>query len=332
MTLIFSVLLFAKHRRALRLGTLGAAMLLASTGGAAFAATQHDRISVRDDKNLEVSVLRPAQRIVVLTPHATELVFAAGGGTRIVGAVSHSDYPVAARAIPRVGDYARLDIERIIALKPDLIVAWSSGNPARQLMPLQQLGIPVFFSEPRQLAQIPSNIERLGQLMATSKVAQPLAKAQRQTLQRLKERYGGRAVVPVFYQVSEAPLYTLNGEHIVSESLRLCSGKNVFAGLKGLAPVVTIEAVLQANPEAIMRGMEAGERVTQKPAVQMKGKKLPKAPLGLEAWQRYSSLLAVQRNNLFTQDADLLSRPGPRMIEGTAQLCQQLELARQRRP
>lgn len=268
-------------------------------------------VTVQDDAGNSITLKHPAQRVVSLAPHATELLFAAGGGERIVGVLSHSDFPAAARALPVVGDSRQIDMERLLALKPDLLVVWLHGSSARQLAQLQQLGIPLFYSEPRTLDAIPNAVVRLGQLLGTDTLAMRRATALRQTLASLRARYRDRPTVRVFYQVWSKPLYTLNGQHIVSDAIRLCGGENIFDRLTTTAPVVSIEAVLQENPEAIVTGSNQQKTET-----------------GLELWQNYSALLALQHHNLFAIDADLLNRAGPRMIEGATALCEALERAR----
>jgi iron complex transport system substrate-binding protein len=269
-------------------------------------------ISVRDDDGNTVTVARPAQRIIAIAPHVTELLFAAGGGDRIVGAVSYSDYPEAAKRIPRIGDNRQVDMERVIAMKPDLIVVWRHGNSERQIDMLRRLGVPLYHSEPRTLPGIADSLVRLGQLMGTERVAQPVAAELRERLAALTRQYAGRPTVRMFYQVWDKPLYTLNGTHIVSDAMRLCGGDNIFAGMKVTAPVVGMEAVLQEDPEAIFGTSEKNYG-------------------GVNLWRQFPSMQAVRSDNLFTLDGELLNRAGPRMIAGTAALCEKLEVARQRR-
>ncbi|MFB9242310.1 cobalamin-binding protein [Massilia antarctica] len=283
--------------------------VLAATAGRAGAA-----ITVVDDAGRRVVLAAPAQRIVSMAPHVTELLFAAGGGARIVGAMSYSDYPPAARSIPLVGDNSQIDIERVLALKPDLLVVWQSGNTARQLEQLRQLGIPMFYSEPARMDQVAGSMLRFGQLLGTETAAQAAAASFRARIAALAARYSKRAPVKVFYQVWEKPLYTLNGQQIASDAIRLCGGENIFAALAVKAPAVGIEAVLQANPEAIVGSEphDASER-------------------GLAMWAPYKTLSAVRQGNLFTLDGELLTRAGPRLPDGAAILCEKLDLARQRR-
>jgi iron complex transport system substrate-binding protein len=271
-------------------------------------------IVVQDDAGRNVVLQKPALRIISLAPHATELIFAAGGGDRLVGAVEYSDYPAAALRIPRVGNYQQIDVERILALKPDLVVVWPQGNAQRQLEVLRKSGIQFYYSDPFKLSDIPASLERLGKLMDTSEEAGKTAKLQRSQLAALQARYGDLSPVRVFYQISEQPLYTLSDKHILSDVIQLCGGINVFAKMAVMAPAVSVEAVLQENPEVIMTGIAK----TQKSA-------------NWKTWHSYQGLLAVKNNNLLTVDEDLVSRPGPRLLAGAAMVCEKLALARRHR-
>ncbi|MGH8853464.1 MAG: cobalamin-binding protein, partial [Telluria sp.] len=265
-------------------------------------------VTVVDDAGRRVTVQQPARRVISMAPHATELLFAAGGGARVVGAMNFSDYPEAAKAIPLVGSNSQIDMERVLALKPDLIVVWHTGNTTRQIAQVESLGVPVFHSEPRKLGQVADNIERLGQLLGTGPVAQAAASSLRARLARLEAQYSKRSPVTVFYQIWDQPLYTLNDAQIASDAIRICGGRNVFGALKVVAPEVGVEAVLAADPEAILAG-----------------KRYDPANPGLKVWAPYAGMTAVKRGNLVTVDGELLTRPGPRTLEGAAALCEALE-------
>jgi iron complex transport system substrate-binding protein len=271
-------------------------------------------VSVRDDAGDTIVLPQPARRVVSLAPHVTEMLFAAGGGDRIVGAVNYSDYPPAARNIPRIGDNRQVDIERLVSLKPDLLVVWRHNASQRQMEQLRKLGIPLFYSEPHKLADIPEELLRLGQLMGTEQQARQSAAELKGQLDALAARYRDRPVVRVFYQVWDKPLYTLNEKHIVSDAIRLCGGENIFAKLSLVAPSISPEAVLKENPEAIVSGDRRDQTVS-----------------GIEMWKQFPSMLAVRRGNLFALEGDLMNRSGPRIIAGTAELCKRLEQARSRR-
>ena len=286
--------------------------LLSLTAISMMANAANAAITVRDDDGNVITLAKPAQRIVAMSPHVTELLFAAGGGERIVGAVTYSDYPEAAKKIPRIGTNRQIDMERVIAMKPDLIVAWMHGSSERQIDTLRQLGIPIFHSEPLKLDGIADNVQRLGQLLGTENVAQPAATQIRAQFAALTKQYASRPPVRMFYQVWDKPLYTLSGGSIVTDAMRVCGGVNIFADLKVTAPVVSIEGVLQADPEAIFGTAE-------------------KDYGGVTLWKQYTTMKAVRNGNLFTLDGELLNRAGPRMVDGTRAMCEMLEQARQRR-
>ena len=271
-------------------------------------------ITVVDDDGKPVTLQQPARRVIAMAPHVTEMLYAAGGGPRIVAAVEYSDYPEPAKALPRVGNNRQIDMERVAALKPDLIVVWLHGSSERQIEQIRALGIPLFHSEPKKLDDIATSLQRLGKLMGTTQVADAAAADVRQQLAMLGAKYAGRAPVRMFYQVWDKPLYTLNGGHIVSDAVRLCGGQNIFAGMKVTAPVVGVEAVLQEDPEAIFSTSERSA-----------------AEGGIGIWRQFPNMTAVRRANLFRVDGDLLNRAGPRMLAGAAVLCEKLELARQHR-
>lgn len=267
-------------------------------------------VSVIDDQGSRVTLPAPAQRVISLAPHVTELAFAAGGGARLIAVDENSDYPVAAKALPKAGSFRAIDLERIVAARPDLLLVWLHGPSARQLEPLRQLGIPLFYSQPKRFADIPSNLRRIGQLLGSSAQAEQAARRFEQDLAELRRQQQGKPKLSVFYQVWDKPLYTLNGQHIVSDAIALCGGRNVFASLPVTAPVVTDEAVIAANPQVILSAaMRQNDDL-------------------LKRWQRMPGIAAVQNRQLHQVNGDLLNRPTPRMIEGTRQLCAKLDLAR----
>ena len=271
-------------------------------------------ITVLDDDGNAVTVTKPALRVIAMAPHVTELLFAAGGSERIIGAVSYSDYPEAAKKLPHIGSNRQIDMERVIAMKPDLIVVWMHGSSERQIDQLRELGIPIFHSEPRRLDDIAGSLVKLGKLMGTETVANAAAAELRQKLASLTSQYANRPPVRLFYQVWDKPLYTLNGSHIVSDAVRLCGGVNIFDKMRVTAPVVSVEAVLQEDPEAIFSSAERSE-----------------TDGGVNLWKPFPSMTAVKRGNLFRIDGNLLNRSGPRMIAGTAAMCEKLDQARQHR-
>ncbi len=272
-------------------------------------------VSVVDDSGQTITLNKSAQRIVALAPHVVETLYTAGAGNKIVGAVDYSDYPNAAKSIPRVGGYSIINLEAIVALQPDLVIAWETGNSPAAIEKLRMLGIPVYLSQPNTLEDIGAEIKRFGVLAGTEPVANKAAEQYAQRLSTLRQRYQNRSTVRVFYQISEAPLMTIGGKQIITNALSTCGGKNVFDQLKPMASVITSEAVIAANPEVIVTsGMQ----------------KLN--PTGLDFWKKWPALTATQRNNFFFIDPDLMNRNGPRMLAGTEDLCKALQTARDHRP
>ncbi len=270
-------------------------------------------VCVTDDIQREVCLEKPASRIIALSPGATELLFAAGAGGQMAGAVSFSDYPPAAKKLPRVGSYKRLDLEAVLSLKPDLIVAWHSGNPLPQVERLQALGLPVYYSEPRRFEDVSTSLERFARLAGTQSVGLGAAEAFRSGIDALRERYADAAKVSVFYQVWKEPLMTVNGKHLISEAIQLCGGENVFADLPTLTPRISQESVLEKNPQAIVAGGMGEDD-----------------PGWLAPWRQFASLRAVKNDNLFFVAPSTLQRPTPQMLIGARALCRHLESARAR--
>jgi len=305
-----------QHFAAVLITHAGLAIALCFNGpGLASAATASPAISVTDDSGAVVTLAAPAQRIISLAPHLTELAFAAGAGDKLVGVVSYSDYPEAAKQIPRIGDNRALDLERIVALKPDLILVWRHGNAEQQLDALRALHIPLYQSAPRKVDDVASTLLKFGQLFGTEPVAAPAAAAFTSKIAALRARYANQPPVSVFYQVWDNPLMTLNDDHWISDTVSLCGGRNVFGKLTPLVPTVSTEAVVASNPDVIMTS-SAGATRTAEPEP------------GLERWHAWPNLTAVAKDNLFVINGDLIDRPTPRLADGAAQLCADLELAR----
>jgi iron complex transport system substrate-binding protein len=270
-------------------------------------------IQVKDDYGNEVRLAAPAARIVSLSPHLTELLYAAGAGGRMVGAVDFSDFPPQARALPRVGGDAGIDLEAVIALQPDLVVAWPNAGSLRAVNRLAELGLPVFRSEPRELDDIPRTLQRLGILAGTEGEAARAAAHFRARVRELERRYSIRPTVRVFYQVWDRPLLTVNGAHVISKVMRLCGGENVFARLPLIAPEIDRESVLRADPQVIVASGADGER-----------------PAWLDAWKSFPGLAAAARGNLYAIPPELIQRHTPRLLEGAERLCRILDEVRAR--
>jgi iron complex transport system substrate-binding protein len=278
-----------------------------------------------DDSGRTHRFATPPQRVATLAPNLTELVFAAGAGGRIVATVQGSHHPPAAREIEVVGDYQRVDVERLVRLKPQAVLVWSSGNSQRELAQLASAGIPVVHLEPRRLADVPRSIERLGALLGTEDAARRQALQVRDALAALAHEHRGKASVSVFYQVWSRPLLTLNDEHLISDVIALCGGRNVFGASKALVPEVSTESVLAAKPEAILSARES------KAGDEALAQRDPGAA-SFGAWRAFAASLPAARHGwMFTLPGDEISRQGPRIAIGARALCGALDEVRQER-
>ena len=275
----------------------------------------HADLVFKDDTGQEFRLKAPAKRIVTLAPHAAESLYAAGGGDRLVGTVEYSDYPPEAKKVARVGGYSRVDLEAVAALKPDLVIAWQSGNNMTQIDKLKALGLPVYVFQPNQMEDVAGQLERLGQLAGSEATANTAATAFRQRLATLRTANANKPKVRVFYQIWKSPLMTVGGPQIISDAITLCGGENVFGQIKQMAPTVSVEAVLEANPEAIVATGMGESR-----------------PEWLGDWDKWTQMTAVKRGNMFHINPDIMQRHTPRILDGAEKLCAHLDVARSRRP
>lgn len=268
-------------------------------------------ISVIDDSGRTVEIKNPAERIISLAPNITESLFSAGAGNKIIGAVSYSDYPEEAKNIPRVGGYPKLDLEKIVSLKPDLIIAWTSGNNSKQIEKLISLGLTVFMSEPRYPEDIAKTIQHFGKLAGTDDVASKSYRDFMQHYESLKKRYSNKEKVKIFYQIWNKPLMTISGAHLISDIIALCGGENVFSDLKVLTPRISLESVLSTKSEVIVSGGMGTAR-----------------PEWLDDWKAWPALPAVKNEQLYFIDPALMQRVGPRILQGADKLCEILDEVR----
>ena len=254
-----------------------------------------------------------ATRVVTLSPHLAELVFAAGAGDLLVATVEYSDYPDPAKSIPRIGDAYRLDAERIVALRPDLVIAWDSGNPRAAVAQLRSLGLAVWTIEIRTPVEIADTIDAIGRATGHGDTAGQESENLRRRLNRLAARYRGADLLSYFYQVGEKPLFTINGDHLISKGMAMCGGANVFGPEPGLAFQVGYESVIIANPDALF-------------APSIEGSENP-----LAAWREWPAMRAVRHNALFLLPADAVSRASPRFLDALELACGLLQGLREAR-
>jgi len=267
-------------------------------------------MQVIDDEGTAFVFSAPVKRIISLAPHVTELLFAAGASDQIVGTVTYSDYPEAAKKIPIIGSYNRVDMEAIMAKKPDLIVAWGKGNSRNELNKLTSLGFKVFISEPKKFTDIAENIRSMGKFLGTEKYADLVVNDFLKDLHQLKKDYPPAKPVRVFYQVWNEPLMTISDEHLIGKVIKFCSGKNIFGDVNNIAPRISIEAVIEKNPDVIVTGMTKDRQ------------------LWLKQWDKWAVINAVKNKHVYPVDASLVTRQTPRVLQGTRKMCEILNKLR----
>lgn len=271
-------------------------------------------VSVVDDGKRVVRLPQPAKRIVSLAPHVTELVFAAGAGKQLVGVSEYSDFPEEAKKIASIGSIFALDLERLLALKPDLVIIWGTGNAKLLAQKLRDNQLTVYENEPHSFEDIAASIEKIAILSGTETVGKENAKQFRQRLQKLTQDYQLRdkqAPIRVFHQMVKSPLMTVNKEHFISKMIQTCGGTNVFSDLKDISATITVEAMIAANPDFILSSGKDNSKI------------------GTE-WGQFPNLSAVKKKNLYAIPGDWLHRAGPRVLDATEMLCKQITEARTR--
>jgi iron complex transport system substrate-binding protein len=289
----------------LNLKTRELGLLLACLGGAAVCVARE----IPDDLNRPVTVRAPPLRIVSLTPGATEMLFAAGAGTQVIATVEYSDEPPAARRLARIGDVAAVDMERLVSLRPDVVVAWPAGGNPAQREKIARLNIPVYEQQVVRLTDLPVSVRRLGALAGTGAAAERAAHDIEARLAALTRTYGagagGAGKLPtVLLQVWNRPIYTVGGQHLMSDALSICGARNVFADLPEAGPVVDTEAVIARDPDIIIAAAPPGEGAAW-----------------LADWKRFATLAAVRNGRLVVFEDQALSRLGPSVIDATEGLC-----------
>lgn len=255
----------------------------------------------------EITLARPAERIITLAPNLAELVFAAGAGDKLDAVVEYSNFPAEAKAIPRVGDAFRINLEGIIEIAPDLVIAWKSGNPQTALQKLEQLGVTVWQIEIKRPEEIARAVENISIAAGTEIHGMPFARQLQNKLSRLKLNNANKPMVEYFYQIASRPLYTINGQHIISRSLEVCGARNVFSDLPTLAPQISRESVVLANPQAMIAPETPGN------------------VSALASWLDWPQLKAVRNKNMLYLPEDEISQASPRLLDSIELACKLLD-------
>ena len=271
-------------------------------------------VQVIDFNGSIVKLDQPARRIVALAPHVVENVYSAGAGEHLVGVVAYSDFPQAATTLPIVGGYAQTNLEKILELQPDLVIAWQSGNSDSSVARIQQLGFPVYIDQPRRLDDIAKSIRDIGILAGTIDIAESNAQSYLSSIDKVRKKNLAQQPVSTFYQVWDSPLRTINGGHIISNAIELCGGLNIYADEALIAPIINIESILERDPEVILASGMSDAR-----------------PDWLDDWLAWPSLSAVKLDNLFFVNPDHIQRHTVRIVNGINRICSQLQQAREKR-
>ena len=266
------------------------------------------QIQVQDDSGQIIILKQPARKVISLSPGLTELVYAAGGAEQLKAVVSYSDFPEQAKKLPQVGSYNSLDIEKILILQPDLVIAWKSGNPKHQIEQLKKLGLTVYISEPKDFMDIPVTMKTFGQLMATETIAEQNADnfiKQFNLLKLTYQRNNNKVLKRTFIQIWNNPVMSINENHLISKVITLCGGSNIFAQTKSLTGSPSIESILEKDPEIIIATGMADTSQTW-----------------LNRWRQWPFLSAVKNNRLYATNPDHLVRHTPRILLGIEAVCQ----------
>ena len=269
-------------------------------------------VSVTDGQGKQVSLKAPATRVISLAPSLTEIVFDLGAEQTLIGAIAYDDHPPGPNKILSVGSIAGLNYERILKLKPDLVLAWLGGTPKPWIDRLRELGVNVFVSRTNTLAEIGGTVQQMATLLGAD--ANKLIGQYKRDLTALTDQHKNKEPVRVFYQIWAQPLMTLNNQHLIADAIRTCSANNVFGDAGPLVPRIGVEAVLAANPQVIATAVTGGLK---------SGK-----PSGLKMWEPFTDVPAVKDNHYVVLDADLITRPTLRILAAVARLCDGIEAAR----
>ena len=268
-------------------------------------------IEIIDDDGYLIKLENPAERIISLAPSLTELMFAIGAGDKLKGVIEYSDFPLEAESLPVIGRFDLLDVEKILELRPDLVIAWKGGSPKSSVEQLKKLGLTVYIAELNDLTSISIQMDKLSKLSGTANEARKSLREFNQTYESLVAEYSHRAAVKTFYQVWNNPLITVGGNELINDIIELCGGSNVFRNIKQIAPKVSVESVLVADPEVIISSGVTTVR-----------------PDWLDNWNHWPSLTAVSKQNLFFIPPDLVQRQTPRALVGAKEMCGYIDKAR----
>lgn len=255
---------------------------------------------------------KAAKRIIALAPHIVENLYAIGAGDLIVGTTEHADYPEQANSIPRIGNYAKLNIEQVLAADPDLIIAWKSGNPSDDLTRLKKLGLHIVYSQPDTLESVADELRYFGELTGNTVLGEQKSSEFLQQLNSIRTRYKNKASISVFYELWPRPLTTVANDAWPQQQLNVCHASNPFIDSETDYPQINVENVILKAPQIIIQpsshGMNSPDKMN---------------------WQQWPAIPAVKNKAFLHPDADQLHRMTSRSLDELSVLCQQIDRFRQ---
>lgn len=273
-------------------------------------------LKLRDEVGREVTFPFPPKRIVSLAPNITEILFSLGLDEEVVGISIHCNYPEKAKGRTRVGSYLSIDYERVISLRPDLIIATGAGNPREMVERLEKLGFPAFVIFPKRFDDVLKSIHHLGQVVAREQEALSLVASMNRRREGVVDLTRGHSRPKVFLQIGESPIVTVGRGSFGDDLIHLAGGENVAGKDREMYPRLGMEEILKRSPEVIlissMNPKGDYERV-------------------IREWERWKMIPAVKRGRVHLIDSDLIDRPSPRIIDGLEQMAKFLHPERFRK-
>ncbi|MGO2011668.1 MAG: cobalamin-binding protein [Pseudoalteromonas sp.] len=261
--------------------------------------------------NLALASSKQQLRIIALAPHIVENLFEIGAGEQIVGTVEYSDFPAAANNIPRIGGHQGIQLEKLLALKPDLVLAWKTGSKAEDLARIKSFGIEVSYSDASEVDKVPYELRRLGALTGREQSAEQAATKFENNIAVIKAKYKDKSKVAIFYQLWPEPMMTVGKNTWINQLIDICQGRNVFANSRTDYPQISIENVVVAKPEVIILPDEKSQK--QQAVID---------------WSQWPEVPAIQHNQFISVNADVLHRFTTRVLEGLDDMCTKIDDSR----
>ena len=261
--------------------------------------------------NKELNIEESKPTIIALAPHIVEMLYDVGAGGQIIGTTAFADYPEQAKAIPRIGNYVRLQLERVIELQPDLIIAWRSGNPSDDLARLEQLGFNVVYSQPHTFADIAKEIRSFAKLTGHSEQGEQVAHKFEQELAQITKAYQDKTKITGFYELWSRPLTTVAKGSWPQQFLNICQVHNPFKPVLTPYPQISIEQVLPASVQLIIQPLSVNQKERE----------------GFN-WQDWPIIPAVANKQIIRPDADAMHRMSIRSLTALKDLCASIDKTR----